>query len=279
VEKGKQGYKVASIKNGAVHLAFQMISGKLVRKNRPTQVVGFVIDLTGKCIEGMQMNWGSYLINQLEKDCHEAQHQDYEFHFSWLLILIAFIAWEMLEGETFPRIEPSEPLATNFTTLWYSSNMEKKWQSNAVFHTYYLQLKRAIESFPLMTPNNIHKFRPLARFHTNMHFIYIIAPRDKHKEEIQSYYKLTEEDMKEITKEWHVEFLVPAEQIEPSDSDLIGNPVVTCEEYDVPNNNMKQKKEEVHELSNTSKEITPDSLEGGGGDEVDKEEDEGEEDK
>jgi hypothetical protein len=50
--------------------------------------MGFVIDLAGKCVEGLQMNWVSYLINQLEKYYHEAQDQGYEFHFSWLLILI-----------------------------------------------------------------------------------------------------------------------------------------------------------------------------------------------
>jgi hypothetical protein len=34
--------------------------------------MGFVVDLTGKCVEGMQMNWASYLVNQLEKYFHEA---------------------------------------------------------------------------------------------------------------------------------------------------------------------------------------------------------------
>jgi hypothetical protein len=36
MEKGKQGYKIASIHNGVVHLAFQLITSKLLRKNRPT---------------------------------------------------------------------------------------------------------------------------------------------------------------------------------------------------------------------------------------------------
>jgi hypothetical protein len=63
------------------------------------------------------MNWAIYLVNQLEKDCREGQNQGYEFHFSWLLILIAFIAWKMLKGVTFPDIELSEPLAVKFTTL------------------------------------------------------------------------------------------------------------------------------------------------------------------
>jgi phage-related holin len=48
-------------------LAFQLIAGKLVRKNHPTQVTGFVVDLIGKCVEGMQMNWASYIINELRE--------------------------------------------------------------------------------------------------------------------------------------------------------------------------------------------------------------------
>jgi hypothetical protein len=63
------------------------------------------------------MNWVKYIVNQLELDCHEAQYQGYEFHFSWLLILIMFTAWEMLEGVNFPEIEPFYPLSTKFTTL------------------------------------------------------------------------------------------------------------------------------------------------------------------
>jgi hypothetical protein len=93
VEKGKWGYKVASIQNGTGHLACQLIVGKLVRKNRPTQVTGFVVDLAGKCVEGLQMNWARYLVNQLEQDYHEARDQGYEFHFSGILVLISFIAW------------------------------------------------------------------------------------------------------------------------------------------------------------------------------------------
>jgi hypothetical protein len=127
-----------------VHLSFHLIASKIVRKNIPTQVTGFVVDLAEKCIERLKMNWAGSLINQLEKYYCEAQDQGYEFHFSWLLILIAFIAWDILEGETFPEIEPSEPLVAKFTTFWYLSDMVKQWYSNAVFHTYYLELKRAI---------------------------------------------------------------------------------------------------------------------------------------
>jgi hypothetical protein len=82
----------------------------------------------------------------------------YEFHFSWLLILIAFFSWDMSKGVTFPDIESFEPLVAKFTTLWYSSDMNKQWQSNDVFHTYYLQLKRDIKVEPRMTLNTLQRF-------------------------------------------------------------------------------------------------------------------------
>jgi hypothetical protein len=68
VEKGTRGYKVTSIDSGIVHLVYQMITGKLVYKNRPTQVSGFVVYLTGKCVGGVQMNWSKYLVDQIELD-------------------------------------------------------------------------------------------------------------------------------------------------------------------------------------------------------------------
>jgi hypothetical protein len=70
----------------------------------------------------------------------------------------------MSEGMTFLDIDPFEPLAVKFSTLWYSRNMNKQWQSNVVFHTYYNQLKIAIQSDPHMNPNTLYRFRPLMKF-------------------------------------------------------------------------------------------------------------------
>jgi hypothetical protein len=120
VEKGKRGYKVASIQDGTV-------DGKIVRNNYPTQVTGFMVELIGKCVEGMHMNWVSYLVNELDKYFREAQYLGYEFHFSWLIILIAFVSWKILEGATFLEIEPSESLPTRFSNLWYNNDMTKQW--------------------------------------------------------------------------------------------------------------------------------------------------------
>jgi hypothetical protein len=73
------------------------------------------------------MNWVNYLVNELEKDCREAHDLGYEFHYSWMIILIAFVTWKMLEGATFSEIVPSEPLATRFSIPWYNNTMTKQW--------------------------------------------------------------------------------------------------------------------------------------------------------
>ena len=130
-----------------------------------------------------------------------------------------------------------------------------------------------------MMPNTLQRFRPFVNFHADKCFIYITTRRDEHKEELQSYYKLIEEDMEEITKEWPVEFLIPVDQAELSDPDLIGSPMVTREEYDEPSSSRRKKKEEVQKMNNASKKTSLDSPGGGGDDEVDKEEDNREEDK
>jgi len=85
--------------------------------------------------------------------------------------------------------------------MWYTNDMTKQWQSNAMFHAYYQQLKVAIESFPHMTLHTLHQYRPLSKFRTDSHFIYITVRRNEIKEDLQSYYKLTDEDMEKIMKE------------------------------------------------------------------------------
>jgi hypothetical protein len=101
---------------------------------------------------------------------------------------------------------------------------------------------------------------------------------------MQSHYKLTDDDMEEITKEWPTEFLVSVEKIEIFDPDIIKIPLVTRTEYDLPSNTKrKKKKEEVQDIYCEEKNIASektlfDSPAGGGGGELNQEE-EGEEDK
>jgi hypothetical protein len=171
-----------------------------------------------------------------------------------------FVSWYMPKGATFPDIEPFEPLAMKFSTLWYSCDMNKQWQSNIVFHTYYLQLKRSIEAEHRMNPNTLQRFRPLMKFCIDRHFIYLTAQADEHKEQLQSYYKLMEEDLEEFTKKWSANLLIPADPAEMS------NPNSPETVHDTPEPSKMKKTEEVQELRSASGNTTSVSPNRGGDD-------------
>jgi hypothetical protein len=58
------------------------------------------------------------------------------------------------------------------------------------------------------------------KFSADRHFTYITAHGDEHKQQLQSYYKLTEDDLEEITKEWSVDLLVAADPADMSDEEI-----------------------------------------------------------
>jgi hypothetical protein len=111
-----------------------------------------------------------------------------------------------------------------------------------------------------MTLNALQRFKTLMKFNADRHFIYITARSDEHEEKLQSYYKITEEDLEEITKEWFADLLIPTNPAEISDLDSQED---THKEHNTP-----KKTEEVQNLRSTSGNTASVSLDRGGDDEV-----------
>jgi hypothetical protein len=57
-------------------------------------------------------------------------------------------------------------------------------------------------------------FSPSMKFNMDHHFIYIIVYIDEHKQQLQSYYKMIEEELEEITKDWSADLLIPVDPVE-----------------------------------------------------------------
>jgi hypothetical protein len=113
------------------------------------------------------------------------------------------------------------------------------------------------------------------KFCVDQNFIYITVREDKYKEERQSYYKLTEEDLEEINKDWSSDLLIPANPTEMSDPKLDSSET-THKEHDTPRTRRRKKTEEVQDLRSASENTASISLGRGGDEEV--EEINGEED-
>jgi hypothetical protein len=97
------------------------------------------------------------------------------------------------------------------------------------------------------------------KFSADRHFIYITVCTDEHNQQLQSYYKLTKEDLEEITKEWSAYLLVPVDPIEIFDVDSLETV------QDLPRPSMQQKINEVQYLSSNSVKTASITLEKGGG--------------
>jgi hypothetical protein len=97
-----------------------------------------------------------------------------------------------------------------------------------------------------MTSNTLNWFRPLTKFSADQHFTYITACVDERKQQLQSYYKMMEEDLEEITKDWSVDLLAPANSVDLSDID---SPKPA---QDTPGPRRAKKAEEVQELDSAS---------------------------
>jgi hypothetical protein len=101
------------------------------------------------------------------------------------------------------------------------------------------------------------------KFSTDCHFIYIIACNDEHKQQLQSYYKLTEDDLEEITKEWSADLLVATHLAYMSNEE--SHEAMS----DTPGPSRTKKDDEVEDVPSTSMKtalISP--MQGGDGDEL-----------
>jgi hypothetical protein len=88
------------------------------------------------------------------------------------------------------------------------------------------------------------------KFNADRHFIYITACASEHKQQLQSYYKLTEDDLEDITKEWSANLLVLVDPAEISDVDSPKTALDTAGPSNI------KKTEEVHDLDSASMKTT-----------------------
>ena len=89
-----RGFSIANINDYIVQFATKVLFSKLLWKMRPNQFTARMIIVTKLCAASVQLNWSQYLLNELLADAEEAQEKGNTFHYSWLLILILFVAWE-----------------------------------------------------------------------------------------------------------------------------------------------------------------------------------------
>ena len=71
--KGKRGYHTSAIQEQHIHFAAELLSCKVIRKCRPTEVPAPVIRIAINYAEGYHYNWAEYVAKEFLEDTRDAQ--------------------------------------------------------------------------------------------------------------------------------------------------------------------------------------------------------------
>ena len=82
-------FLLSSIDDSVVRVAEKILLSKVLRNMRPTECTTTIVELEKKCVQGVNINWSQFLLNELMENTHDMkEHPMMKFHLSWLLILI-----------------------------------------------------------------------------------------------------------------------------------------------------------------------------------------------
>ena len=67
----------------------------------------------------MRYLYGDFLIN-----CREAQEVSKSFHYTWLLLSIVLVGWELPEDSRIPSVVPDLPKVAKYASLWATKDAQ-----------------------------------------------------------------------------------------------------------------------------------------------------------
>ena len=220
--KGTRVYDSMDIEDHTLRFTVQLLIGQVLRKCIPNEVPEGAIDLATQVKEGEQYNWCLYLLNQFMDDYKATQESNQLLHYSWLLILMAFLTWKEPSHTGF-FIVRGKCSGVRYVNLWVNPDPDRHRINNQVFFTYHQQLCAVVTSKPRITKDLTNMYRKKIRFMADLHHVYIKPCGVKTKYWYTSSYRMVQENIEEIIKEWPKEWINPninlSESYEESDKE------------------------------------------------------------
>jgi hypothetical protein len=140
--RGTRGIIIKWINNAATQLGAKILACKLLRKCRKEEVPAGVIAVAAQCAEGTSMSWVPYLLNLFQEDCKDAQDLGTEFHYSWLITLIAFMGWREPRYVVF--CTRPQPAGARYLLLRSGPQARHKRENGIIFEAYLWDIQEAI---------------------------------------------------------------------------------------------------------------------------------------
>jgi len=104
-----------------------------------------VIVVAVQCSEGTTVGWAPYFLNLFLDDCKDVQDFRMEFHYSWLLMLMAFMGWREPRYVSFAT-RPKPKKGAIYLLLGTTSDARHKKMNGSIFKGYLRDLQEAISN-------------------------------------------------------------------------------------------------------------------------------------
>jgi hypothetical protein len=134
-ERGSRGIMIKHISDVVTRMATKNMACKLLRKFCKEEVLAGVVVAATQCVEGTTLIWAPYLLNLFLDDCKDAHDLGTEFHYSWLLILLALIGWKDTKYLFFST-RPNPYYGERYLSLGAASESRNRKANAAVFEGY-----------------------------------------------------------------------------------------------------------------------------------------------
>jgi hypothetical protein len=179
-DRGTQRIILKRINDVTTQMGAKILSCKLLRKCRREEVPSRVVAIATQCIERTIVIWAPYLLNLFLDDCKDGQDLGTEFHYSCLIMLIAFMGWREPRYVTFCT-KPKSNQGERYLLLRATLDAKHKRTNLSIFQVYLCDLHEAISNMWRITPQVFMRYRDIAKFKATRHTMWIQAWTDPYK--------------------------------------------------------------------------------------------------
>lgn len=91
------------------------------------------------------MNWATFFVNQFLIDCVESREKGMEFHYVWLVILIALVAGREPDKCQFLKTSQREHAGVRYVNIWHTMHKGRQQDNNVTFYVYFDTIRHIID--------------------------------------------------------------------------------------------------------------------------------------
>lgn len=147
-----------------------------MRKCCAYEVLTPIVSLARHCSKGVQFSWGRYMCREFLDGCCEAHEEGKPFHYAWLFLLIALIAWRA--PEEFPTMDLDICEAMWYASLWASKDPIRAMENKMFSVLFEMELHMVINQWSQLSLALFSQYRDVPKFKANFHNVYICAKKD-----------------------------------------------------------------------------------------------------